>query len=403
MLELVQPAPPDAILGLTQAFNEDPRPDKINLGVGVYKDEAGDTPVLRAVKAAEARLLETDHSKSYFPIDGRPQLARHARAMLFGDTNDLVDSPRAFSAQTPGGTGGLRVAGDFLKANLPNTTVHLSDPTWANHHGIFLAAGLQTRTYPYLDRLANALAFDQMLAGLETAKPQDVVLLHACCHNPTGIDPTPEQWQQIAQLLADKQLFPLIDFAYQGFGEGLELDAAGLHAIADACPEFMVTASYSKNFGLYRERIGALTVVAADAKAAAAAKSQVKQSIRRNYSNPPAHGGAVVQTILDDPQLTADWKAELATMRDRINSTRQTFRDKLDACDTQLSSDGNAFITRQKGMFTLSGLSKNCVEKLREDHAIYIVGSGRINVAGMTPDNLPRLCDAIGEVVHACA
>ncbi len=398
MFQSIQPAPPDPILGLTDAYRADPNPAKINLAVGVFKDAQGNTPVLASVKAAEQRLVDAEATKSYMPIEGSPAYGRLVQAMLFGEKHEFLAQNRARTAATPGGTGGLRVAADYLKQNHPGATVWLSDPTWANHHGIFNAAGIKTQTYAYLDPQTNALDFDGVIAAIQRLPAGDVVLLHGCCHNPTGIDPSGAQWQTIAQTVAKRGLLPLVDFAYQGFGEGLEPDAAGLRAVAAVCDELLVCSSFSKNFGLYRERVGAFTVVASDAATADAVFSQVKAVIRRNYSNPPAHGSEVVSTILTDDKLRTQWEAELAAMRERIHEMRGAFKAGLDERGIQLTTQGNGFVTQQNGMFTMSGLSKDHVAALRERHAIYIVGSGRINVAGMTPTNLPVLCDAIAAV-----
>ena len=398
MLENLQAAPPDAILGLSEAFRSDDRKTKINLAVGVYKDADGDTPVLEAVKEAERLLLEREDTKSYLPIDGPAALGRHVRRLLFGEGDGRVDGGRAQTSATPGGTGGLRVAGDFVRQNLPGAKVWLSDPTWANHHGIFRAAGLATATYRWYDPATRSLDFGGAMSALEEVPAGDVVVLHACCHNPTGADPTPEQWRRIAGVLSDRGVLPLIDFAYQGFGDGLEEDATGLRSIAEACPELLVSSSFSKNFGLYRDRVGALTVVAADADAAAAAQSLVKQAIRRNYSNPPAHGALVVQTILEDSGLTASWREELDSMRTRIIAMREALQAGLDRRGVSLSPEGNGFIARQRGMFTLTGLSREQVSRLREEYAVYAVGDGRVNVAGVVPGNVDSLCDAIAAV-----
>jgi aspartate/tyrosine/aromatic aminotransferase len=399
MFQSVQPAPPDAILGLSEAFKADTNPNKINLAVGVYKDEQGNTPTLAAVTAAEKWLIDNEPTKSYLGIDGSPGYGKSTRELLFGKDNDLVSNGRAVTFQCPGGTGALRVAGDYLANNHTGATLWLSDPTWANHHAIFQAAGLPTQSYAYLDSETNALDFDAMTQSLGVVKAGDVVLLHGCCHNPTGVDPTLEQWLAIAQLLKDKGALPLIDFAYQGFAEDVDADAAGLREVLTVCDEVLICSSYSKNFGLYRERVGALTVVAADASQAAAVQSQVKTTIRRNYSNPPAHGALVVERILSDPSLTQQWLDELAQMRGRINGMRTVLRQALDSRGVQLNANGNGFIEQQYGMFTMSGLTKDQVAKLKAEHAIYIVGSGRINVAGITPSNLDTLCDAIAAVV----
>jgi len=321
------------------------------------------------------------------------------QTLLFGDGHRIIADNLARTADTPGGTGALRVAGDYLKQNHPGATLWLSDPTWANHGGVFGAAGVPTQTYAYLDPETNGLNLAGMLDAIQNMNAGDVVLLHGCCHNPTGVDPTAEQWSEIAAAVVARGVLPLVDFAYQGFGAGLEEDAAGLRAIASACSELLVCSSYSKNFGLYRDRVGALTVVADTSATAETVMSQVKAVIRRNYSNPPAHGAEVVLTILSDDALRTQWESELAAMRSRISEMRTAFAAGLDERGVSLSPQGNGFVTQQKGMFTMSGLTKTHVAALREKHAIYIVGSGRINVAGMTPSNLPVLCDAIAELM----
>lgn len=396
MFETIQPAAPDAILGLNEAFNKDDRPNKVNLGVGVYKDASGKTPVLDCVKEAERRLVETEATKSYKPIDGDPAYGACVQKMLFGADSPIVTGGRAATSHCPGGTGALRVAADYLAGNHPGATLWLSDETWPNHPAIFEAAGLPMKRYPYFDAKANALDFDAMLAGLADAAAGDVVLLHGCCHNPTGVDLSNEQWGKIAELCAQKGLLPLLDFAYQGFADGIEEDAAGLRTLVGKVDELIVCGSFSKNFGLYNERVGSLTFVAKTPDAAAAVQSQVKSCIRRNYSNPPAHGAAVVMTILNDPALTAQWHGELAEMRDRINGTRSLFVNTL--ADKGANRDFT-FITRQRGMFSYSGLNKDQVAQLRDKHGVYIVGSGRINVAGMTDANMDSLCKAIVSVL----
>jgi aspartate/tyrosine/aromatic aminotransferase len=396
----VQPAPPDAILGLTEAFKADPRSEKINLGVGVFKDEKGQTPVLNSVKEAEQRLLAGETTKSYKPIAGDPVYRQLTQNLLFGEKHELATGARAHTADTPGGTGALRIAGDFIKHTLPEATVWLPDPTWANHPAIFEAAGVPTRAYAYYDPSTFGLDFDAMTDALGQAKAGDVVLLHGCCHNPSGVDLGGEQWRQIASRLAERGLLPLIDFAYQGFADGIEQDAAGLRCVAEACDELLVCSSYSKNFGLYNERVGALTIVAGSGEAASAVFSRIEQTIRRNYSNPPAHGASVVQTILADAKLRQTWDRELAGMRDRIHQMRRRFAEALDERNVSLSPQGNEFVTRQRGMFSFTGLGKEQVQALREKHAIYMVGSGRINVAGISEESCGRLCDAIAAVIH---
>jgi len=396
MFQNVPLAPPDSILGLTGAFLKDPNPAKINLSIGVYCDETGKTPVLASVKEAETRLLATDRSKGYLPIDGSPEYGKSVRELMFGARHPVIANDRAATAHTPGGTGALRVAADLIKKILPGATVWVSDPTWPNHPQILQAAGVACKTYPYFDAAYNALAFDALLAALAQIPAGDVVLLHACCHNPSGIDPTTEQWSRIGQMLAQRGVLPLVDFAYQGFGRGLREDAEGLLALLDACPEALIASSFSKNFGLYKERVGALTVVAQDADSVERMQSQVKAVIRANYSNPPAHGGQIVTTILGDSALRAQWEQEVTQMRNRINGMRSEFVARLQTLGV---SRDFSFIARQLGMFSFSGLTPQQVERLKAEFGIYIVGNGRINVAGMTPANLGRLCDSIKAVL----
>ncbi len=395
-LDGMETAPADAILGLNEAFKADSNPAKINLGVGVYKDASGATPILASVTKAEEKLLAGETSKSYLGIDGLADLGSCVQGLLFGGDHEIITSGRAVTAQTPGGTGALRVAGDFLKKTHPGAKLWLSSPTWANHNAIFTAAGLETCTYPYYDADGKRLDFDAMAAALEQVPPGDVVLFHACCHNPSGMDPNAEQWKALAAIAAKRGFLPLFDFAYQGFGAGLDADATGLREFATAGANFLVASSYSKNFGLYNERIGALTLVTGSPEDAAAVLSHVKTCIRCNYSNPPAHGGKIVATVLEDAELRAMWVGEVDTMRDRINGMRELFVKTL----AEMGVDRDfSFITTQRGMFSFSGLNKDQVAELRQKHSIYIVGSGRINVAGMTPGNMPGLCEAIKAVL----
>jgi len=396
MFEQVPTAPPDAILGITEAYKADDNPNKINLSVGVYKDSEGTTPILGTVKEAERRLLETETSKSYKPIPGDEVYAKGVKSLIFGEGDTRVESGRVFTAHTPGGTGALRVAGDYLHQLHPEASIWLSDPTWANHNGVFTNAGLNIQTYPYFDASINTLNFEKMLDGLKQIPAGDVVVLHGCCHNPAGADPTLEQWKQIGQLLAERGITPLVDFAYQGFGDGIEVDAQGVRALMDHLDELFICSSFSKNFGLYNERTGALSVLCKSAEHAEAVASQVKVCIRRNYSNPPAHGGNIVTTILGDDALRKQWDDEVAAMRRRINGMRKLFVDTM----KQKKPDHDfSFIIDQRGMFSFSGLSKEQVQTLRDKYSIYIVGSGRINVAGMTESNMDALCDAVADVL----
>ncbi|EKO3571168.1 aspartate/tyrosine/aromatic aminotransferase [Vibrio metschnikovii] len=396
MFEKVVAAPADPILGLTEEFKSDPRTDKINLGVGIYKNEAGQTPVLATVKKAEAALLESEKTKSYLTIEGTAEYGLAVQKLLFGEQADIINAQRAKTAQAPGGTGALRVAGEFIKRQLGEVKVWISNPTWANHHGVFGAAGLETTEYTYYNAEKKDKDFPAMLADLEQASAGDVVLLHGCCHNPTGIDPTLEEWEILAKLVAEKGLLPLFDFAYQGFAKGVEEDAAGLRIFAQYNPEILVASSFSKNFGLYNERVGAFTLVAASADVANTAFSQVKAIIRSIYSNPPAHGAAVVTYIRQNPALRAEWEAEVAEMRERIQEMRELFVTRLQ--EIGVNADFS-FIERQNGMFSFSGLNKQQVQRLKEEFGIYIVGSGRISVAGMTKNNMSPLCEGIKVVL----
>ncbi|CAK9884599.1 MAG: Aspartate aminotransferase [Candidatus Erwinia impunctatus] len=396
MFEKIIAAPADPILGLADLFRADQRAEKINLGIGVYKDETGNTPVLTSVKKAERYLLENETSKNYLTIDGLRDFAFCTQRLLFGSQSALIEAGRLQTAQTPGGTGALRIAADFLSTQTSAKRIWISNPSWPNHKNVFLAAGLEVKEYNYHNAAAHTLDFEAMLTSLAAAQSGDVVLFHGCCHNPTGIDPTPEQWQQLATLSAEKGWLPLFDFAYQGFAQGLEEDAAGLRSFAALHDEMLVASSYSKNFGLYNERVGALTLLAGDKETAATAFSQVKYTIRANYSNPPAHGAAIVAIILSDTTLCTIWQQELTEMRERIQRMRQLFVQTLQEKGALADF---SFISKQNGMFSFSGLSPQQVARLRDEYAIYAVASGRINVAGMTPDNMSVLCEAIVKVL----
>ncbi len=396
MFEQLENAPPDAILGLTEIFKKDPNPDKINLGVGVYKDASGATPILDTVKEAENRLLEEEHSKSYLSIEGSPEYGRCVQELLFGAEHEAIAHCRAATAQTPGGTAALRVAGEFIKHAKPGAAIWMSKPTWANHGTVFSAAGLELREYPYYNAETKSLDFSAMLNALRKIPSGDVVLLHACCHNPTGVDPDLDEWHALAEVASERGWTPLIDFAYQGFADGLEEDAQGLLRMVTPGCELLICSSFSKNFGLYNERVGALTVVGAAESGTQKALGHIKRRIRASYSNPPSHGGAIVTTILSTPELRARWIDEVTAMRDRINGMRTLFVETLKAKGVKQDF---SFITEQRGMFSFSGLNDEQVQTLRDKYAIYIVGGGRINVAGMTEHNMERLCQAIAEVL----
>lgn len=396
MFEKVVAAPADPILGLTDAFRADPRTDKINLGVGIYKDESGATPILRSVKQAEQILLNDEKSKNYLGIEGTAAYGAVVQQLLFGKGAELINSGRVKTAQAPGGTGALRIAAEFVVRNNLSKTVWISDPTWANHVSVFQAAGLEVKWYKYYDPSRKGLDFSAMQASLAEAQAGDLVLLHGCCHNPTGIDPTREQWQALAEQSLAAGWLPLFDFAYQGFARGIEEDAEGLRIFAASHDELLVASSFSKNFGLYNERVGAFTLVSASKAVADVAFTQVKTVIRANYSNPPSHGAAVVTTIVQDEALYAEWVAEVAEMRVRIREMRELLVEKLAALGI---AQDFSFIREQNGMFSFSGLGKAQVERLKQEFGIYIVGSGRISVAGITHANIDPLCDAIAKVI----
>ena len=396
MFEKIQAAPADPILGLGESFKAEIRDNKINLGIGVYKDANGLTPIVKAVKTAEKRLLETENSKNYLTIDGVAAYNQFTQELLFGANSEILSSKRAKTAQSLGGTGALRVAAEFIKRQTNAQNVWISSPTWPNHNAIFNAVGITIRNYRYYNEETHALDWDNMLADLSHADAGDVVLLHGCCHNPTGIDPTPAQWKQLAELSVKNGWLPLFDFAYQGLANGLEEDAQGLRAFAANHKELLIASSYSKNFGLYNERVGAFTIVAADQATAETAFSQVKSIIRTLYSNPSSHGAHAVALVLGDAELKADWINELAGMRDRIKTMRQRFVDLLKEYGAEQDF---SFIIEQNGMFSFSGLSPEQVDRLKDEFAIYAVRSGRINVAGITEDNIRYLCESIVKVL----
>ena len=396
MFEKITAAPADPILGLGEAFKSETRSNKINLGIGVYKDAKGNTTIVKAVKEAEKRLLEQENTKNYLPIDGVADFNARTKELLFGANSDIVKNNRARTAQSLGGTGALRIAAEFVKRQTNSQNVWISTPTWPNHNAIFKAVGINIREYRYYDAERKALDWDNLIADLSQAGEGDVVLLHGCCHNPTGIDPTPEQWDKLAEMSAQKGWLPLFDFAYQGFAHGLEEDAYGLRAFAKNHKELLVASSFSKNFGLYNERVGAFTVVAENSDIAATALTQVKVIIRTLYSNPSSHGANTVALVLNDAKLRQDWENELTEMRDRIKKMRHRFVELLKEYGAQQDF---SFIINQNGMFSFSGLTAEQVDRLKEEFAIYAVRSGRINVAGITEDNIRYLCESIVKVL----
>jgi aromatic-amino-acid transaminase len=394
MFEQIERVPGDAILGLIQAFKNDTNPNKVDLGVGVYRDAMGNTPVMRAVKQAEELLLKNETTKTYIDSHGDPRFGLAVLPMVLGERSPVLEAKRASATQSPGGTGALRLAADFIATHLPGKGIWVSDPTWPNHHGIFPAAGIALHKYPYVDA-DNRLDFDGMLAALKQIPEGDVVVLHACCHNPTGFDLSREQWQQVLEVLRERTLLPLIDFAYQGFGEGLDEDAYAVRLLAENLDEVIITSSCSKNFGIYCERTGCLIMVAKNAEQMQNVRSQVAIVARENYSNPPAHGGAIVATILHSAELSAMWREELTEMRDRINTLRRDFVEALKPFGLDARF---AHVAEQRGMFSYTGLSPEQVDRLRDEFGIYMVRSGRANVAGFSRENLPYLAKAFAAV-----
>lgn len=395
MFEQIERVPGDAILGLIEAFNKDSNPQKVDLGVGVYRDAHGNTPIMRAVKQAEALLLKNETTKSYIGSHGDPRYGQVILPMVLGAESPVLAEKRASATQSPGGTGALRLAADFIKSNLPGKGIWVSDPTWPNHLGIFHAAGIALHKYPYVDA-ENRLDFDGMIAAIAKIPHGDVVVLHACCHNPSGFDLSKEQWQKVLDVVRERDLLPLVDFAYQGFGEGLEEDAFGARLMAENLDEVLITSSCSKNFGIYRERTGCLIAIAKNTEQMENIRSQMAIVARENYSNPPAHGSAIVCEILTSAELAAVWREELTEMRDRINGLRRDFVDALKpyGLDAQF-----AHIAEQRGMFSYTGLKPEQVDHLRDEFGIYMVRSGRANVAGLASENLPYVAKAIASAV----
>ncbi|MEN8617055.1 amino acid aminotransferase [Shewanella baltica] len=388
--------PADPILGLLTQYREDTHPQKVDLGVGVYKDPTGVTPILNCVKKAEKFRLDTETTKVYIGPTGSPQFNTLMTELAFGANHSAILANRIRTVSTPGGTGALRVAGDFIKRCNPNAVLWVSDPTWANHIGLFEAAGITVKTYPYYDYDSKSLKFDEMLAALSQVSPDDVVLFHACCHNPSGMDLTTAQWDKVVALTKEQGFTPLIDMAYQGFGDGVDIDAYGVRQMAAAVDNMILCSSCSKNFGLYRERIGSCSVIAKDANTANVAQSVLLYVVRCLYSMPPAHGAAIVETILGSAELTQEWRDELKVMRDRINGNRAILVDKLKAngVDRDFS-----FIARQKGMFSFLGVNPEQVARLQKEFSIYMVGSSRISIAGISEDNVDYLAQSIAKVL----
>jgi len=395
LFSAVEMAPRDPILGLNEQFAADTNPNKVNLGVGVYFDDNGKLPLLQCVQAAEKAMMDKPAPRGYLPIDGIVAYDNAVKGLVFGADSDVVKSGRVSTVQAIGGTGGLKIGADFLKKVTPNAKVLISDPSWENHRAIFVNAGFEVGTYAYYDAAKRGVNFEGMLADLNAAAPGTIVVLHACCHNPTGYDITPAQWDQVIAVVKAKGLTAFLDMAYQGFGHGIAEDGAVIGKFVAAGLNIFVSTSFSKSFSLYGERVGALSVVASDKEEASRVLSQLKIAIRTNYSNPPIHGGAVVAAVLGNPELRAQWEAELAEMRVRIKAMRQKLVDGLKAAGVKQDM---SFITSQIGMFSYSGLSKDQMVRLRNEFGVYGTDTGRMCVAALNSKNIDYVCQAIAKV-----
>jgi len=391
----VEMAPRDPILGLNEAFNAEKNPAKVNLGVGVYFGDDGKIPLLAAVKAAEKARLETQPPRGYQPIEGTPAYNGAVQNLLFGKDSELLAAGRAVTAQCLGGTGALKVGADYLKRLLPDAAVYISNPSWENHRALFESAGFDVKDYAYYDAATRGVDFAGMKAALAAMPAKSIVVLHACCHNPTGADLTADQWKEVVAAVKEKNLVAFIDMAYQGFADGIKQDAVALDLFAASGLQFFVSSSFSKSFSLYGERVGALTIVTADKDESARVLSQVKRVIRTNYSNPPTHGGAVVAAVLSSPELRQQWEDELGGMRDRIRAMRTSLVEKLKAA----GAPDFDFINVQRGMFSYTGLTAVQVEKMRAEYGIYAVGTGRICVAALNTKNIDYVAKAIAAVI----
>ncbi len=396
LFETVQLAPRDPILGLTEAFVADTRPTKVNLGVGVYCDENGRIPLLRAVREAERARVEAGAPRGYLPIEGLAAYDAAVQKLLFGADSPLIAAGRLVTAQALGGTGALKIGADFLKRLNPQAQVLISDPSWENHRGLFEGAGFKVDSYPYYDPASHGLNFSGMSKALRGAPAGTIVALHACCHNPTGVDLSAAQWRELVSIFRERGLVAMIDLAYQGFGEGVDPDAAAVRLFAEAGLSFFVASSFSKSFSLYGERVGALTIVTESGEESARVLSQLKRVIRTNYSNPPTHGGSVVAAVLSDPKLRALWEEELAEMRNRIKAMRSSLVSGLKARGVKRDF---SFVLQQNGMFSYSGLTSAQVDRLRNEYGIYAVSSGRICVAALNSRNIEYVCDAVAAVL----
>ncbi|TXF13817.1 aspartate/tyrosine/aromatic aminotransferase [Pelomicrobium methylotrophicum] len=390
-------APRDPILGLNELFNADKNPAKVNLGVGVYYDDTGKVPLLECVRLAERQVLEQASPRNYLPIDGLPAYDRMAQTLVFGADNSAANEGRVVTLQTLGGTGALKVGADFLRRIVPGAQVWISNPSWENHRALFESAGFTVNTYPYYDPSTHGVDFPGMMKALNEMPAHSIVVLHACCHNPTGVDLTTQQWDEVIAAVRKRALIPFLDIAYQGFGEGLDADALAVRRFAGSEGPLFVSSSFSKSFSLYGERVGALSVVTASSDEAARVLSQLKRVVRTNYSNPPTHGGRIVTSVLTSPDLRALWEQELGQMRERIRTMRNQLVEKIHA---RVPGTDLSFVARQRGMFSYSGLSKEAVRRLREEFSVYAVDTGRICVAALNSRNIDYVADAIAQVIR---
>ncbi len=396
MFQHVEAYAGDPILSLNEAYGKDPRPNKINVSIGIYFDDAGKIPMLRSVRMAELRVVAQAGARPYLPIEGAANFRAAVQELLFGAGHPAVTAGRVVTLQTVGSSGGLKVGGDFIKRYFPASTLLLSDPSWENHRAVFEGSGLTVQTYPYYDETTGGLRFDAMLAALEQAQPHSVVLLHACCHNPTGVDLSREQWQQLVPVLQSRKLIAFLDLAYQGYGDGIEEDAYAVRLLADANLSFMVANSFSKSMSLYGERCGALSVVCPDAAQARNVMGQLKANVRRNYSNPPIHGSQLVAQVLTDSELRPMWEAEVGEMRERIKAMRQKLHAVL--CSKVPGRNFDYFLN-QRGMFSYTGLSAAQADRLKDEFGLYLLRSGRMCVAGLNSGNVEAAATAIAAVL----
>jgi aromatic-amino-acid transaminase len=396
LLASVPMAPSDPILGVTEAFVADPNPRKVNLGVGVYYDDAGKIPLLECVRHAESERLKTAPDRGYLPIDGLATYDRAVRELVFGDDSQALRENRIVTVQAVGGTGGLRIGADFLRRISPGAQLWISEPSWENHRQLFEAAGFTVNSYPYYDAKTHGLDFVGMQRALDALPAGSIVVLHACCHNPTGVDLNREQWNKILDIVMSRGLVPFLDLAYQGFADGVEADGYAARLFAGAMTPVLLSSSFSKSFSLYGERVGALSVVSASAEEASRVLSQLKRVVRSNYSNPPTHGGQIVASVLDSPQLRSLWDRELGAMRERIKAMRKQLVEKIHA---RVPGADFSFVLAQRGMFSYSGLSKGQVQRLRAEYSIYAIDTGRICVAALNSKNVDYVADAIANVI----